>query len=76
MNNLVNEEAFSEIKAKLDRKLLQELERIGEISIETRDHYLKKFGYFGKKEFRKDYHIKNVGDVKVVISPNDSFTIK
>jgi arylsulfatase A-like enzyme len=76
MNNLVNEEAFSEIKAKLDRKLLQELERIGETSIETRDHYLKKFGYFGKKEFRKDYHIKNVGDVKVVISPNDSFTIK
>ncbi len=54
---------------------MQELERIGEKSVEPRDYYLKKFGYYGKKEFREDYHIREVEDVKVVVSPNESFEI-
>jgi len=76
MNNLVNEKAFAEIQTKLDGELMQELLRIGETEIQPRDYYLKKFGYFGRKEFRDDYHIVNVADVKVVISPNDTFRIK
>jgi arylsulfatase A-like enzyme len=76
MNNLVNEKAFSDIRKKLDRELMKELARIGEKAIKPRKHYLKKFGYFGMKQFRKDYHIEDVADVKVVVSPNESFEIK
>ncbi len=76
MNNLVNKKAFSEIQTALDGELMQELSRIGETEIKPRDYYLKKFGYYERKEFREDYHIANVAEVKVVISPNDTIRIK
>lgn len=76
MNNLVNEKELAETQAKLDMELMRELERIGETEIKPRDYYLKKFGYYGLKEFRDDYHIANVADVKVVITPNDTIRIK
>lgn len=76
LKNLVDEKAYSEISTKLDAELKQELSRIGETTIHSREYYLKKFGYYGRKEFRKDYHIRNVTDVKVVITPNDSIRIK
>lgn len=76
MNNLVGEEVFADIQAKLDDQLMTELKRIGETSIEARDYYLKKFGYYGKEEFRKDYHIRELSNVKVVVSPNETFEIK
>jgi arylsulfatase A-like enzyme len=75
LNNLVNEKELAETQAKLDEELTKELLRIGETEIKPREYYLKKFGYFGRKEFRDDYHIANVADVKVVISPNDAFEI-
>lgn len=74
-NNLVNKEKFLEIQAKLDTKLIKELSRINETEIKTREYYLKKFGYYGLKQFRDDYHIANVADVTVVISPNDTIHI-
>jgi hypothetical protein len=76
LNNLVDEKAFSEIRANLDKKLTKELIRIGETEIKPREYYLKKFGYYGKKEFRDDYHIANVVDVKVVITPKNTIQIK
>jgi arylsulfatase A-like enzyme len=76
MNNLVNEEAFAEIQTKLDGELMQELSRIGETEIKPRDYYLKKFGYYGRKEFTETYHIANYNEVEIVISPNDAFSIK
>ena len=75
-NNLINQEEMSEVQAKLDKQLTKELARIGDIEIKPREYYLKKFGYYGRKEFRNDYHIANYDDVKVVVTPNGSFEIK
>ena len=55
---------------------MKELARIGETEIKPRDYYLKKFGYYGRKEFTKTYHIVNYQDVEVVFSPNGAFSIK
>jgi arylsulfatase A-like enzyme len=76
LNNLVDKPAVKNIQAKLDRQLMQELSRIGETAIHPREYYLKKFDYFGKKEFREDYHIANAGNVEVVVSPNKSIKIR
>lgn len=75
LNNLVNQKEFAEIQEKLEKELMHELSRIGEKEINPREYYLKKFGYIGKKQFRKDYHIADVEDVKVVITPYDSIVI-
>jgi arylsulfatase A-like enzyme len=75
-NNLVNKEEMSEIQTKLDKELTKELARIGDAEIKPRDYYLKKFGYWGRKEFRDNYHIDNVQNVDVVITPHGSFSIK
>ena len=75
-NNLINQEEMSEVQAKLDKDLTKELARIGDAEIKPREYYLKKFGYYGRKEFRDDYHIANYDDVKVVVTPNGSFEIK
>tara|TARA_R110002050_G_scaffold161176_1_gene290739 strand:- start:7452 stop:8921 length:1470 start_codon:yes stop_codon:yes gene_type:complete len=75
LNNLVNEKEFAEIQVKLEKELMNELSRIGETEIKPREYYLKKFGYYGRKEFRDDYHIANVADVKMVITPNAAFEI-
>lgn len=76
MNNLVNEKAFAEIQVTLDRELMNELSRIGETEIKPREYYLKKFGYYDRKEFTKTYHIANYKEVEVVITPNDTIRIK
>lgn len=76
MNNLVNEKELTDVQSKLDAQLMHELSRIGETEIYPRDYYLRKFGYYGKKEFREDYHIKELANVKVVVSPNETFEIK
>lgn len=76
MKNLVNNPDFAEVQYKLDKEIGRELARIGESEIKPRDYYLKKFGYFGKKEFRKNYHIDNVQDVHQVISPNHTYSIE
>ena len=60
----------------MDKELMKELSRIGETEINPRDYYLKKFGYYGNEEFRKDYHIRELFDVKVVVSPNETFEIE
>jgi arylsulfatase A-like enzyme len=70
MNNLVNHPEYADIQEKLDQQLMKELHRIGEEKIMNRDYYLKKFGYYGRKEFRPDYHIADYNNVEVVISPN------
>lgn len=56
--------------------LMQELSRIGETEIKPREHYLKKFEYYGRKEFQDTYHIADYEDVEVVISPNNTIRIK
>lgn len=76
LNNLVNQKEFVEIQAKLDNELTHELSRIGETEIRPGEYYLKKFGYYGKKQFREDLHIADVENVKVVISPNDTIIIQ
>ncbi len=76
LNNLINQKDFVEIQAKLDNALMQELSRIGETEIMPGEYYLKKFGYYGKKQFREDHHIADVENVKVVISPNDTIMIQ
>jgi arylsulfatase A-like enzyme len=73
MNNLINQTDYEEIQQKLDKQLMDELKRIGDDKFEEREFYLKKFGYFGRKEFRPDYHIADYNDVKVVVSPNKTF---
>ena len=55
---------------------MEELKRIGEEEIHPREYYLKKFGYFGRKEFRNDYHIAKTRDVETVVSPNEIFKIE
>ena len=69
MDNLVNKPEYTGIQKELETMLKQELLRIGETSVNPRDYYLKKFGYWGKEEFRDNYHIKNPNNVEVVISP-------
>ena len=76
MNNLVNRPEYADVQQVLDSLLMDELIRIGEEEIQERDFYLKKFGYYGRKEFRDDYHIAKTQDVETVISPNKTFTIK
>ena len=76
LNNLVNEKGYADIQRKLDSALMQELLRIGETAIKPREYYLKKFGYYGRKEFNENYHIADYMDVKVVISPNNTIRIK
>ena len=76
LNNLVNQKDLAETQNNLDEKLMKELARIGETEIKPRDYYLKKFGYYGRKEFTKTYHIVNYQDVEVVFSPNGAFSIK
>jgi len=76
MNNLVNKPEYAEVQQKLEKQLLEELKRIGEEDIHPREYYLKKFGYWGRKEFRNDYHIAKTQDVETVVSPNNSFKIK
>lgn len=76
MNNLVNKPEYAEVQDKLEKQLMDELNRIGEGDIKNREYYLEKFGYFGNKEFRPDYHIKEVNNVSTVVSPFKSFEIK
>ncbi|MBE0652330.1 MAG: sulfatase-like hydrolase/transferase, partial [Bacteroidales bacterium] len=76
LDNLVNQKEFAEIQAKLDNELMHELSRIGETEIRPGEYYLKKFGYYGKKQFQKNHHIADVENVKVVISPNDTIIIR
>ncbi|HEC44236.1 MAG TPA: DUF4976 domain-containing protein [Bacteroides sp.] len=76
LNNLVNEVAFSDIQSNLDNEMKQELARIGETEINPREYYLKKFGYYGREQFREDYHIQELMDVEVVVSPGNAFKIK
>jgi len=73
VQNLLNHQEMKEVQADLDKKLTEELSRIGDAEIKPRDYYLKKFGYYGRKEFRDDYHIANYNDVKMVITPYDAF---
>lgn len=75
LKNLVNQENLASIQAQLDKQLVNELKRIGEENFKSRDHYLKKFGYYGRKEFRDDYHIADYQNVKMVISPKGSIDI-
>ncbi|MCY1723472.1 sulfatase [Prolixibacteraceae bacterium Z1-6] len=74
--NLVNQEEWIEIQTKLDKELMRELARIGDAEIRSREYYLKKFGYFGRKEFTDTYHIANYNNVEVVITPKDTIRIK
>jgi len=76
LNNLVNDGAFSDVQSHLDNELMKELSRIGETEISPREYYLKKFGYYGREQFRKDYHIAEVKDVTVVVTPGNAFKIK
>ena len=76
LNNLINQPEYQEIQQKLEKKLMEELKRIGEEEIHPREYYLKKFGYFGRKEFRDDYHIAKTRDVETVVSPNEIFKIE
>jgi arylsulfatase A-like enzyme len=76
LNNLVDKPEYAKVQKKLDRLLMNELHRIGEDKIMERNFYLKKFGYYGRKEFRKDYHIADYNNVKVVLSPNNAIRIK
>jgi len=76
MNNLVNNPEYVEVQQKLEKQLSKELERIGEKEIHPREYYLKKFGYWGRKEFRDDYHIAKTKDVETVVSPYKTFEIK
>lgn len=69
MNNLINNEGYSEIQTKLDVQLMEELARIGEPEIMPREYYLKKFGYEGRPEFRNDNAIKDYNNVDVIVSP-------
>lgn len=55
---------------------MEELKRIGEEEIHPREYYLKKFGYWGKKEFRDDYHIAKTRVVESVVSPYNAFPIE
>ena len=75
LNNLVNEKGYADIQLKLDGALMQELSRIGETEIKPREYYLKKFEYYGRKEFHDNYHIADYQDVKVVVSPNNTIRI-
>lgn len=70
MNNLVNTPEYTDTQKRLDKMLMKELQRIGDEKIEERDYYLKKFGYYGQKEFRPDYHIADYNNVEFVISPD------
>ena len=54
---------------------MNELQRIGDEKFEDREYYLKKFGYYGLKEFRPDYHIADYKNVEIVVSPNKTFRI-
>ena len=76
LNNLVNDEAFLDVQSHLDNELMKELSRIGETEIRPREYYLKKFGYYDREQFRKDYHIADVEDVTVVVTPGNAFKIK
>lgn len=76
IHNLVNQKSLRKVQSRLDKAMTKELIRIGDETIKPRDHYLKKFGYYGKEQFRTDYHIANARDVKVVITPNGSFPIE
>ena len=75
MNNLINQPNYSDVQKKLDMQLMNELHRIGEEKIEEREFYLKKFGYYGLKEFRPDYHIADYNNVELVVSPYKTFRI-
>lgn len=75
LNNLVNKKQWGETQARLDKELMRELVRIGDSEIRSRDYYLKKFGFYGKKEFRKDYAISDYFNVKRVITPYSDFEI-
>ncbi len=75
LNNLVNHIDWAETQAKLDEELMRELTRIGDVEIRSRDYYLKKFGYYGRKEFTESYHIANYNEVKVVVTPHNAFEI-
>lgn len=69
LNNLVGDAQYAEIQKELDKQLMDELARIGETEVLPREYYLKKFGFEGKKEFRKDLAIKDYHNVDVVVSP-------
>jgi hypothetical protein len=76
MNNLVNNPEYAAIQERLDVQLKKELKRIDDEEIKPRDYYLKKYGYYGMEEFRPDYHIRNVEEVKKVITPYSAFEIE
>jgi hypothetical protein len=69
-------ESGASIQQKLDDQLQAELSRIGEEDIKAREFYLKKFGYYGREEFRPGYHIRDVADVKKVLTPYSAFEIE
>lgn len=73
MENLVNRPAYDDIQKELDDKLIRELSRINEEDVKPREYYLKKFGYYERRQFNKSYHIANYNKVDTVVSPNNIF---
>ena len=68
-NNLAHVAEYADIQKKLDAQLMDELARIGVTEVHPREYYLKKFGFWGNKEFRSDYAIKDYNKVEVIVSP-------
>ncbi len=76
MENLIDSANLVDVQKELDQKLMEELQRIGEEDILPRAYYLEKFGYYGRKEFRDNYHIDELQEVETVITPNGAFRIR
>ncbi len=75
MNNLVNQPDYTDVQKKLDKQMINELRRLGEEKIMEREYYLKKFGYYGQKEFNSRYVITVKTNVEFVVSPFKTFRI-
>lgn len=70
LKNLIGDPSFAAQQEQLDKILMDELKRIGETEIKTREYYFEKFGFSEKKDlFRPNLAVKNYGKVKVAISP-------
>lgn len=70
MQNLIDDPENAELQDELDQKLMTELKRIGETSVKSRYHYLRKFGYDRTGRFRPDYGFRDYFEPEEVISPN------
>lgn len=76
IENLAGNEAYAEAQQKMDSALMAQLKQIGEEEIKPKEYYLEKFGFMDVKElFREDFHIKELWDVKKVVSPNKVMVI-